>query len=76
MIYLIYPHDRSRMQSAPWSIGHNLAAGLRKRGHMVECHDWTDQGWVWPDGPDDVLIGHPHPDPTTVFRSGLAGPWK
>ena len=76
MIYLVYPHDKSRSTAAPWSIGYNLAKGLRKRGHLVQCHDWDEQLCVYPDGPDDILIGHPHPEPGKCFRTSMVAPWK
>tara|TARA_R100001530_G_scaffold15451_1_gene13794 strand:+ start:253 stop:1266 length:1014 start_codon:yes stop_codon:yes gene_type:complete len=76
MIYLVYPHDKSRSTAAPWSIGYNLSKGLRKRGHLVQCHDWDEQLCVYPDGPDDILIGHPHPEPGKCFRTSMVAPWK
>ena len=75
-IYLIYPHDRTRRASAPWSIGYNLATGLRKRGHQVRCYDWDEELCVYPDGPEDILIGHPHPEPGKCFRTSMVAPWK
>ena len=75
-IHLVYPHDRTRRASAPWSIGYNLAAGLRKRGHQVQCYDWDEQVCIFPDSPDDILIGHPHPDPGKCFRTSMVAPWK
>ena len=75
-IHLVYPHDKRRRAKAPWSIGYNLATGLRKRGHQVRCFDWDEQLCVYPDGPDDILIGHPHPEPGKCFRTSLCAPWK
>jgi len=75
-IHLVYPNDRTRRQSAPWSIGYNLATGLRKRGHQVQTYDWDEQLCVYPDGPDDILIGHPHPEPGKCFRTSMVAPWK
>jgi glycosyltransferase involved in cell wall biosynthesis len=75
-IHLVYPHDKTRRASAPWSIGYNLAVGLRKRGHHVQCYDWEDQLCIFPDSQDDILIGHPHPDPGKCFRTSMVAPWK
>jgi len=75
-IHLVYPNDRTRRQSAPWSIGYNLATGLRKRGHQVQTYDWDEQLCIFPDSPDDILIGHPHPEPGKCFRTSLVAPWK
>ena len=75
-IHLVYPNDRTRRQSAPWSIGYNLATGLRKRGHQVQTYDWDEQLCIFPDSPDDILIGHPHPEPGKCFRTSMVAPWK
>ena len=75
-IHLVYPHDKRRRAKAPWSIGYNLATGLRKRGHQVRGYDWDEQLCVYPDGPDDILIGHPHPEPGKCFRTSMVAPWK
>ena len=75
-IHLVYPHDRTRRASAPWSIGYNLATGLRKRGHQVRCYDWDEELCIYPDSPEDILIGHPHPEPGKCFRTSVCGPWK
>jgi glycosyltransferase involved in cell wall biosynthesis len=75
-IHLVYPHDRNRRTKSPWSIGYNLAAGLRKRGHKVRCYDWADELCIYPDSPDDILIGHPHPEPGKCFRTSMVAPWK
>ncbi len=75
-IHLVYPHDKRRRAKAPWSIGYNLATVLRKRGHQVRCFDWDEQLCIYPDGPDDILIGHPHPEPGKCFRTSMVAPWK
>lgn len=66
-IHLIYPHgDRI---SCPDAIGRKLSERLR-RTYPVINYDWTDCGVIEP-GDNDVLIGHPHPAPWTVFRRSV-----
>lgn len=66
-VHLIYPHDQRI--SCPDAIGRHLADGLRSR-YEVLLYDWDDPGIIQP-GPDDVLLGHPHPFPRTIFRRSL-----
>jgi hypothetical protein len=66
-IHLIYPHGRSI--STPDAIGRNLALRLRHR-HEVIQYDWDESTVIKP-GHGDILIGHPHPAPWTVFRRSL-----
>ncbi len=77
MIHLCYPHTHpdGSHHRAPWSIGHNLALGLRRAGHRVRQYDYQDTLIIQP-GPGDILIGHPHPDAGYVFRNSLVGPWQ
>jgi glycosyltransferase involved in cell wall biosynthesis len=72
-VHLVYPHG-SRV-STPDAIGRHLAEALRAR-YDVKLYDWDDTRLVRP-GPDDVLLGHPHPAPWTIFRrsSRLPG-WR
>jgi glycosyltransferase involved in cell wall biosynthesis len=72
-VHFVYPSGPSI--ACPHAIGRNVAARLRTR-YRVRQYDWDDVLLVRP-GPDDVLIGHPHPAPWTVFRmsSRLPG-WK
>lgn len=64
MIHLIYPH-RPRI-SAPDVIGHTLMTQLG-RDHSVRAHDFDRMYRIDPE-PGDILIGHAHPMPWTVFR--------
>ena len=66
-IHLVYNHG-PRI-SCPDAIGRNLALRLRERYH-VRLHDWTDFHAIVP-GPNDILLGHPHPMPWTCFRRSL-----
>jgi glycosyltransferase involved in cell wall biosynthesis len=63
--HLIYPHGNGI--SCPQAIGRNVALQLAARGIKVEHHDWDELRAIRP-SPGDVLIGHPHPAPWTVFR--------
>src|SRR6185503_18178356 len=73
-VHLVYPHgDRI---SCPDAIGRHTAAGLRASGYQVVAHDWDETGVIRPD-PGDVLIGHPHPAPWTIFRRSAQRPgWR
>ncbi len=64
MIHLIYPH-RPRI-SAPDVIGHTLRTQL-ERDYPVQVHDFDRMYRIVP-APGDILIGHAHPVPLTVFR--------
>jgi len=66
-VHLIYPHG-NRI-SAPDSIGRELGQRLETRFEVV-YHDFSDRGVIVPE-PGDVLLGHPHPHPNTVFRRSL-----
>jgi glycosyltransferase involved in cell wall biosynthesis len=72
-VHLVYPHgDRI---SAPKAIGRHLAARLSSRYDVVH-HQVDDVGAIEP-LPGDVLVGHPHPAPWTVFRRSAARPgWR
>ena len=73
MIHLVYPFDTSKI-AAPWSIGNHLAAGLRKAGYQVQQHQWDEALAIQP-APEDIIIGHPHPDVGFAFRNSVCGPW-
>lgn len=63
-VHFIYPYGSSI--SCPQAIGRNVAERLR-RHYEVRQYDWDDTGVIDP-GPDDVLLGHAHPAPWTIFR--------
>jgi glycosyltransferase involved in cell wall biosynthesis len=66
-IHLIYPHE-NRI-SAPDVIGFVLSKALSSLG-SVKTYDWDSICKIDPD-PGDILIGHPHPFPYTVFRRSI-----
>jgi glycosyltransferase involved in cell wall biosynthesis len=72
-VHLIYPHgDRI---STPDAIGRELGRRLAARYEVV-YHDWWELGTISPE-PGDVLLGHPHPDPRSIFRRSLRRPgWR
>jgi glycosyltransferase involved in cell wall biosynthesis len=63
-IHLVYPHG-NRI-STPDAIGRELGRRLETR-YKVMYHDWSERDAIVPE-PGDVLLGHPHLDPNTVFR--------
>ncbi len=72
-VHLIFPHG-SRT-AAPDSIGRELGRRLERR-YKVIYYEWSFKGVIDPK-PGDILIGHPHPDPKTVFRRSLGRPgWR
>jgi glycosyltransferase involved in cell wall biosynthesis len=68
-IHLIYPHGPAI--SCPDAIGRHLADCLRKR-YEVHLFNWDELRAITPaaDG-NDVLIGHPHPAPWTIFQRSV-----
>lgn len=72
-VHLVYPHRR--INSSPDSIGWNLFEFL-KREYDVVAYDWDSLSTIVPnDG--DVLIGHAHPLPFTIFRNSIKSAlWK
>jgi hypothetical protein len=72
-IHFVYPHGPKI--SCPQAIGRNVAARLRGRYDVVQ-YEWDDTRSLRP-GRDDVLLGHPHPVPWTIFRRSARRPgWK
>lgn len=63
-VHLVYPSGPAI--SCPDAIGRHLSQRLGARYELVQ-YDWTETTFARP-GPDDVLIGHAHPVPGTVFR--------
>jgi glycosyltransferase involved in cell wall biosynthesis len=66
-VHLVYPHGNKA--STPDSIGREVGRRLELR-YQVIYHDWMDHAVVKPE-PGDVLVGHPHPDPNTIFRRSV-----
>jgi glycosyltransferase involved in cell wall biosynthesis len=75
IVHLVYPCSDSI--ASPYTIGRHVAAGLEAQfGYEVQVHDWES---LWPvdPAPGDVLLGHPHPNPFTIFRRSLRKPgWR
>jgi glycosyltransferase involved in cell wall biosynthesis len=63
-VHLVYPHGAQI--STPDAIGRELGRRLETR-YQVVYHDWSERDPIVPE-PGDVLLGHPNPDPRTVFR--------
>lgn len=60
----------------PYAIGRKVALALRARGHEVVQWDWDDDRVIDPE-PGDVLAGHAHFVPWTIFRRSVARPgWR
>lgn len=68
-VHFVYPH-RHRI-SAPSAIGRKVGERLRARGYEVVHYD-IDEARVIRPGADDVLLGHPHEAPWSVFRRSAA----
>ena len=64
----MYPHGDQ--VSTPDAIGRNLGRRLEER-YAVVYHDWFARDVIVPE-PGDVLLGHPHPAPGTIFRRSMA----
>ena len=66
-VHLVYPHG-ARI-SCPDAIGRKLGHDL-ERDYEVKYYDVDEPRTISP-GAGDVLIGHPHPYPWTVFRRSM-----
>lgn len=74
MIHLVYPHGPGI--KAPWTIGRHVSRILREHGYVVRNYDWDAGPTPIPLGPDDVLLGHPHPEGRTFISAmGVRG-WR
>ena len=67
-VHLVYPHGTKI--SCPDAIGRNLGKRLTAAGFQVCYYDFDDIGTIYP-GTDDVLLGHAHPNPKTLFRQSM-----
>ena len=66
-IHLIYPHQNKI--SAPHVIGHKLYHALKKK-YEVKLYNFDELKTIYPQQ-GDILIGHPHPLPYTIFRNSI-----
>jgi glycosyltransferase involved in cell wall biosynthesis len=72
-LHLVYPHGPAI--SCPDAIGRNLVQRLGGK-HRIRPYAWDDRGIIHPE-PGDCIVGHPHPDPRTIFRRSVRIPgWK
>lgn len=72
-IHFVYPHAESI--SCPDAIGRNVAERLRMKYEVIQ-YDWMEGRSINPE-PGDVLLGHAHPAPWSVFRRSAGHPgWK
>lgn len=55
--------------AAPYSITVNLLRFLQRK-LRCKLYDWQEQGAI-PYGPDDIVLGHPHPDISTVVQQAF-----
>jgi glycosyltransferase involved in cell wall biosynthesis len=73
-VHFVYPHRRRI--SAPSAIGRKVGERLQVRGYDVVHYD-IDEARVIRPGRDDVLLGHPHEAPWSVFRRSAGRPgWR
>lgn len=68
-VHFVYPHRRRI--SAPSAIGRKVGERLERRGYEVVHYD-IDEARVIKPAPGDVLLGHPHEAPWSVFRRSAA----
>ena len=68
-VHLVYPCEN--LIKTPEVIGYIVSQALRAAGFEVVVHRWDSLGKIQPiEG--DVLIGHAHPNPFTIFRRSLS----
>jgi glycosyltransferase involved in cell wall biosynthesis len=66
-IHFIYPHKEST--TTPHSIGYEVSNRLRKK-YNVKNYNYDSIKRIKP-AKGDILIGHPHPSPYTVFQLSM-----
>jgi glycosyltransferase involved in cell wall biosynthesis len=72
-VHFIYPHGLGI--ATPDAIGRKVAERLSQKYHVVQ-HDWHETKTIKP-GTDDILLGHAHPWPGTIFRRSCRQPgWR
>lgn len=67
-VHFVYPHGNQI--GCPHAIGRETGLRLRRWGYRVAHYNWDDFHHIKP-GDGDVLLGHPHPNPFTVFRRSV-----
>ena len=72
--HIVYPFDLSKNIN-PWSIGNNIYKAL-KNNFNIKLYNWTSLAKINPNS-GDILIGHAHSNPYTIFRRSLKSKkWK
>ena len=66
--HIIYPFNLKK-DINPWSIGNNIFYALKYK-YKVKTYVWTSIAKISPQN-GDVLIGHAHPNPLTIFRRSV-----
>jgi len=73
-VHLIYPYNLKNNIN-PWSIGNNISIALKDK-YKIKHYYWTSIEKIYPKK-GDILIGHCHPNPLTVFRRSIKDKnWK
>ena len=67
-LHLIYPFDLKKKIN-PWSIGNNIYHALKNDFKIIN-YNWMSFGKIYPNK-GDILIGHAHPNPFTIFRRSI-----
>ena len=67
--HIVYPFDLNKKIN-PWSIGNNLYLALKEK-YNIKIYNWTSIQKIIPNK-GDILMGHPHTNPLTVFRRSLS----
>ena len=71
-IHLIYPFDLKK-KTNPWSIGNNIYFSLSDKFNF-KFYNWMSFEKIIPNK-GDILIGHAHTNPLTVFRRSIDQNW-
>ncbi|MBI3959906.1 MAG: glycosyltransferase [Chloroflexi bacterium] len=74
VVHLVYPYGNSI--ATPYTISRHVADALRRSGYTVHQYQWDEKRTI-PADPDEILLGHPHTEPMTIFRqSARSGRWR
>ena len=74
--HIVYATDPTS-QRTPFTIGNRLEKIFSERGYCVRTYDWDDKGTIKPSSSEDIIIGHPHPFPGSIFRVSVKNPdWR
>ncbi|MGV0999620.1 MAG: hypothetical protein ACOYBQ_09860 [Fluviibacter sp.] len=68
-VHLVYPC--ANLIKTPEVIGYNVYCALTSAGFDVVVHRWDSLSKIYP-REGDILIGHAHPNPFTIFRRSLS----